>query len=156
MLCEDTTKPSSSAKMMVTSALTSTTVEATTFVHEPVPAPLLTSMGVVDAQLPTEVHVCGDIVVDVATDANTNKQGGHSSPGTDIAAVVENILQEEGKKSTDSHAIGDPVEPELEEVPIEAMEDIDKGQPETKGIVDAHEPNVFLEHVGYMKTILED
>ena len=142
--------------MMVTSALTSMTVEATTLVHEPVPAPLLTSMGIVDAQLPTEVHVYSDVAVDVATDANTNKQGGHNSPGTDIVAVVEDIFQEEGKKSTDSHAIGDPVELELEEVLIEAMEDIDKGQPETKNIVDAHKPKVFLEQVGFMKTILKD
>lgn len=108
---EVTTEPSSPAKMMVTSALTSMTVETTTLVHEPVPAPLLTSMGVVDAQLPTEVHVYSDVTVDVATDANINKQGGHNSPGTDIVAVVEDILQEEGKKSIDSHAIGDPVEP---------------------------------------------
>ena len=139
--------------MMVISALTSTTVEATTLVHEPVPAPLLTSMGVVDAQLQTEVHVYSEVDVDVATDANTNKQGGHNNPGTDIAAVVEDILQEEGKKSTDSHAIGDLVEPKLEEVLIEAMEDIDEGQPQTKNIVDAHEPKIFLEQVGFMKTI---
>lgn len=36
------------------------------------------------------------------------------------------------------------------------MEDIDEGQPETKGIVDAYEPKVFLEQVGFMKTILKD
>jgi hypothetical protein len=106
---EDTTKASSSAKMLDTSALTSTMVEATTLVHESIPTPLLTTMGVVDARLPTEVHVSNDVAEDAATDANTDKQGVHSSPATDIAAVVEDILEEEGRKSTNSHAIVDLV-----------------------------------------------
>lgn len=147
---EDTTEPSTSAKMLDTSALTSTTVEAMTLVHEPVPAPLLTTMGVVDALFPTEVHVSSDVCEDVALEANANKQGVHNNPVADIAAVVEDLLKEKRRKSTESHAIGDPAEPELEEVPIQAMEDVEEGQPEKEGIVDAHKANAFLEQVRFL------
>ena len=149
-VCEDTIGPSSSAKMMVTPALTSCTVEATTLVHEPVPATATTSMGVAYAQLPTEDHVCSDVVVDVAADANTNKRGGNNNPVSEVAAPVEDVPQEEGKKATESSAIGDPAEPELEGEPAEAMDDIDEGQPETAGNEEAHESLGPLEQVGFI------
>ena len=148
--CEDTAGPSSCAKMMVTSALTSCTEEATTLVHEHVPATLTTSIGLADAQLPTEGHVCSDVVVDVATAANTFKQGGDNNPITEVAALVEEVPQEEGKKSAETSAIGDPVEPELEGEPVETMEDIDEALPHTEGIVDAQESVATLEQVGFI------
>jgi hypothetical protein len=43
---EDMMEPSSSAQMLDTSALTSTTVDVTTRVHQPVPAPLLSKPNV--------------------------------------------------------------------------------------------------------------
>ena len=143
---EDTTEPLSSAQMLDTSSLTSTMVEATTLVHQPVPAPLLTTMSVADTPLPSVVHVPNDVAEDVVTNVTMNNQGVHTSPGTVIAAVVKDILRE-GNKSTDSHATGDPAEPEPEEDPMQAMEDIDEGHPETKGILDAPEQNTILEQV---------
>lgn len=45
----------------------------------------------------------------------------------------------------DSQAIGDHVELEPEEVPMQAMEDVDEGHPEISGNVDMPEENVSLE-----------
>lgn len=148
--CEDTTGPSSSAKIVVTSALTSCTVEATPLVHEHIPATLTTGIGGADAQLPTEDHVCSDVVVDVASAANTNKEGGHNNPVTEVAALVKEVPQEEGKKSAETSAAADPVEPEQEGEHVEAMEDIDEAQPHKEGIVDAQESVATLEQVGFI------
>jgi hypothetical protein len=111
--------------MLDTSALTSTTVDATTLVHQPVPAPVVTTMGVVDMPLPSVVHEPINVAEDVATDVATNNQKVHTSPTIVIAAVVEDILQGDSNKSIDGHATVDPVEPEPEEEPMQAMEDID-------------------------------
>lgn len=142
---EDTTEPSSSAKMLETSALTSTTL-----VQQQVPAPTMTTVVVADTRLPSEVRVSSDVAVDAAVDANTNNLAGHSSPGTDIAAVVEDILQEEAHITTDCHAIADPAEPEPEETPVEVMDDIGE-QAEIEGTVNAHESETLLEQVTVKK-----
>ena len=147
---EDTTEPSSSAKMLETSALTSTTLEATTLVQQVVPTPAVTAVVVADTWLPSEIRVSSDVAVDAAVDANTNNLVGHSSPGTDIAAVVEDIVQEEAHITTNSHAIADPAEPEPEETPVEVMDDIGE-QAEIEGTVNAHESETLLEQVTIKK-----
>ncbi len=95
---DDMTEPSSSAKMLDTSALTSTTVELTMLAHQQVPTPLLTTMGVADMRLPYVVRVSSDVAEDATTDATTDVLRMHTSPETVIASVVEDILQEDGKK----------------------------------------------------------
>ena len=91
--CEDTTEPSSSVKMMDTSTLMSTTIEARTLVQQPIPAPMLTTVGAADLPLPFPIHVPCDGAEDVAIDATTNNQGVHTSVGIIIVVVVEEILQ---------------------------------------------------------------
>ena len=110
----------------------------------------MTTVVVADTRLPSEIRVSSDVAVDAAVDANTNNLVGHSSPGTDIAAVVEDILQEEAHITTNSHAIADPAEPEPEETPVEVMDDIGE-QPEIEGTVNAHESETLLEQVTIKK-----
>ena len=93
---EDMTEPSSSAKMLGTSALTSMTVELTTLDPQPVPPPALTAVGVADTRLASVVHVPSEVAEDAATDATVNKQGVDTSPSTVIVSVVEDIREEEG------------------------------------------------------------
>ena len=88
---DDMTKPSSSAKMLDTSALTSTTVELTMLAHQQVPTPLLTTMGIADMRLPYVVHVPSDVAEDATTDATTDVKVVHTCPETVIASVVEDV-----------------------------------------------------------------
>ena len=64
--------------------------------------------------------------------------------------MVEDI-QKAGKKSADSLAIADHVEPEPDEVPVQAMEDVDEGHPEISGNADVPEEIVSLEQVTLSK-----
>ena len=67
--------------------------------HQQVPTPLLTAMGVADMRLLSMVHVPSDVVEDAALMLPcTCVQGVHTNPETVIVSVVEDILQEEGKK----------------------------------------------------------
>ena len=127
-------------------------VKLTMLAHKQVPTPFLTAMGVADMRLASVVHVPSDVAENVAIDVITDVQGMHTSPKTFMAAVVEDTLQEEGKKSTDSQAIGDHVEPEPEKVPVQAMKDVDEGHPKISGNADVHEENVSLEQVTSSKT----
>lgn len=146
------TKSPSSAKMLDTSALTSTTVEPTTLAHQPVPAALVISLGAANTRLVSVVHISSDVAKNAATEAATNNQGVHNNPDTVIASVVEDIQVEEGNKSTDPQAIGNVVKPEHEDVPMQAMEDINEGPLEVEGIVDVPKENVILEQVTSTKT----
>jgi hypothetical protein len=120
---DDMTEPSSSAKMLETSALTSTTVKLKMLAQKQAPTPVLSAMGGADMRLASVVHVPSDVAEDVATDAITDVQGVHTSPETVIASIIEDVL-EEGKKLMESIAIDDHVEPTNEEVPVQAMEDV--------------------------------
>ena len=148
---DDMTEPSSSAKMLDTSALTSTTVELTMLAHKQAPTPVLSAMGGADMRLASVVHVPSDVAEDAATDAITDVEGVHTNPETVIASVLEDI-EKEGRKSLDSLAIADHVEPEPEEVPVQAMEDVDEGHPEISGNADVPEEIVSLEQVTLSKT----
>jgi hypothetical protein len=72
---DDMTEPSSSAKMLDTSALTSTTEELTMLAPKQAPTPVLSAMGGANMRLASVVHVPSDVVEDVATDARTDVQG---------------------------------------------------------------------------------
>lgn len=144
---EDTMEPSSSAQMLDTSALTSTTVAATTLVHQPAPAPILTTMGVAEAPLPSEDPVTIDVAKDAATDVGMNNQEAQTTPNSVIAALVEEIIQGESNKSTDGNATVDPAEPEPEEEPVLPMEDLEEGVVVTEGVVDAPEQVGISEQV---------
>ena len=72
---------------------------------------------------------------------------------TVIASVVEDIREEEGNKSPESQAIGDEVEPEPKERPLQPMEEIDEGHHEIEGNVNVPEENTILEQVTSSKTL---
>jgi hypothetical protein len=109
--------------------------------------PILTTMGVAEAPLPSEVHVTIDVAKDVVTDVGMNNQGAQTSPTIVIAAVVKDIVQGDSNKSTDGNATVDPAEPEPEEEPMQPMEDIDEGGVGTEGVMDALEHIAILEQV---------
>lgn len=142
---EETTEPSSSQQMLDTSALTSTTVEATTLVHQP--APPSTTMGVADAPLLSAVNVSIDVAEDAATDVTVKNQAVHISADTVIASIIEDILDDEGKKSIDPQATEETLEPESEDVPLNAAEELNEGHPEVEGIADVPEENANPEQV---------
>ena len=71
---------------------------------------------------------------DAATEAPHNNEGVHNSADTVIASIIEDILDEEGKKSTDPHATEDPAEPESEDVPIVPWRRSTKGNPRLRAL----------------------
>lgn len=150
---EDITEPSSSAKMLDTSAMTSTTAEPTTLPHHPVSAALVTALATAKTRLVSEVHVPCDVAKDVATEAATNNQGVHKMADTVIASIIEDILDEEGKKSTHSQATEDVIEPESEDVHMHAVEEVNEGQPEVEGNADVPEDIANTEQVTSTKTL---
>ena len=144
---EDITEPSSSTKMLDTSALTSTTAEPTVLAHHPVPIAIVTTLAAADTRLASVVHVPCDIAEDAATEAATNNQGMHKSTDTVIASIIDDILDDEGNKSTDPLAAEDTLEPESEDVPVHAVEEANEGHPEGEGIADVLEENANPEQV---------
>ena len=144
---EDTMEPSSSAQMLDTSTLTSTTIAATMIGHQTAPAPILTTMGVAEAPLPSEDPVAIDVAKDAATDVGMNKQEAQPTPNSVIAALVEEIIQGESNKSTDGNATMDPMEPDPEEEHVLPMEDLAEGVVVTEGVVDAPEQIGISEQV---------
>ena len=145
------TEPSSSTKMLDTSALTSTTEELTMLAPKQTPTAVLSAMGGGNSRLASVVRVPDDVVEDVATDALTDVQGVQTSSETIIASIIEDIL-EEGKKPTETPAIDAHVEPMNEEVPVQAMEDVEEGHPEISCNADVPEEIVSLEQVTLSKT----
>ena len=75
----------------------------------------------------------------------------HTSSETIIASIIEDIL-EEGEKPTETPAIDDHVEPTNEEVPVQAMEDVEEGHPEVSCNADVPEEIVSLKQVTLSKT----
>ena len=136
--------------MLDTSALTSTTVEATTFVHQP--ALQSTTMGVADAPLLSAVNVSIVVAKDAATDVTVNNQAVHISAYTIIVSIIEDILDDEGKISTNPQATEDTLEPESEDVPLHAVEELNEGYPEVESIADVPEENANLEQVASNET----
>ena len=88
------------------------------------------------------------------TNVTVNNQGVHTNPGVGIfiADVVQEILIGEGNKLRYLHANVDPAEPESEEKPMEGMEDVDKGNLENEGIMNAPKQNAILEQITSTKT----
>jgi hypothetical protein len=125
---DDMTETSSSAEMLGTLALTSTTEELTMLPPKQAPTPVLSAMGSADMRLASVVHVPSDVAEDAPTDAITDVQGVQTSSETVIASIIEDILKE-GKKPTETPAVDDHVEPTNEEVPVQAMEDVEEGHP---------------------------
>ena len=144
---EHTVEPSSSAQIVDTSALTSTTVTAATLVQQPTPVSIMTNMGV------TEVHVTSNnpIGIDVArvaaADASLNNQEAQTNPNSVIAALVEEIIQGDSNKSTACNVGVDPAEAEPEENPVVPMDDVEEGIVVTEGVVDAPEEVGISEQV---------
>jgi hypothetical protein len=124
---EDTMEPSSSAQMLETSALTSTTAPTTTPAQQPVAVPILTSMGVADAPLPSEDPITIDVAKDAAIDVCMNNQEAQTTPTSVIGALVEEIILRNCNKSTDGNAIVEPAEPEPEETPVVPTPVVDEG-----------------------------
>jgi hypothetical protein len=137
---EETMEPSSSAQMLDTSALTSTTVAVTTLVHQPAPAPIVTTMGVAEAPLLSEDPVPIDVAKDAAIDVCMNNQEAQTTPTSVTAALVEEIILGDSNKSTDVNATVDPREPEPEEEPVLPTSDVDEGAVVPDTFEDAAEP----------------
>ena len=133
---DDMTEPSSSVKMLETSALTSTTEELTMLAPKQTPAPPPSAIKGSDMRLASVVHVPSDVVEDAATDARTDVQGVQTGSECIIAAIIEDIL-EGGKKPTEALPIVDHVEASKEEMPVQAAEDVDEGHTEIVGNADA-------------------
>lgn len=142
---EDITEPSSSA-------LTSTTAEPTMLPHPPVPVAIVTASAAADTRVASEVHVPCDVAEDIVTEAATNNQGVHNKADTVIASIIEDILDDEGDKSTDPQATEDTLEPESEDVPLNAVEELNEGHPEAEGIADVPEEKANPEQVTSTET----
>jgi hypothetical protein len=114
-------------------------------------AEVLNVVSGADMRLESAIHVPSDVSEDVATDAVTNIQAVPPSSEGIIASIIENIL-EAGKSTTQTPAIFDAVEPTNEEVPVQAMEDVEEGHPEISGNADVPEDIASLEQVISSKT----
>jgi hypothetical protein len=145
------TEPSSSTKMLDISTLTSTTEDLVMVAQKQSPTPVFSAMGGADMRLASAIHVPSDVAEDAAPNAVTDVEGVPPSSETIIASIIEDIL-EEGKKTTQTPAIDDPVEPTNEEVPVQAMEDVEEGHPEISGNADVPEEIASLEQVTSSKT----
>ena len=144
---DHTVEPSSSAQMVDTSALTSTTVAATTLPQQPAPVPIMTNMGVAEAHVTSNNPVGIHVAKDVAADVGLNIQEAQTNPNSVIAALVEEIIQGDSNKSTACNVGVDPAEAEPEEEPVAPMEDVEEGIVVTEGVVDA------LEEVGISEQV---
>lgn len=149
---DNITEPSSSAKMLDTSALTSTTTtaELTTVAHKQTCTPDLSALNGADVQLASVEHVPSDVALDVVPDTFADVQTVHTGPETVIACIIEDILVG-GKKSTSSLAIDEHVEPGPQEVHVQGMEDVGEGHPETSGNADVPAEIVSSEQVTLSK-----
>ena len=113
----------------------------------------MTALAAADTRLASEVHVPCDVAEDAATEAATNNEGVHNSADTVIASIIEDILDEEGKKSIDPQATEDVAVPESEDVHMCAVEEVNEGQPEVEGIADVPEDIANPEQVTSTKTL---
>ena len=145
----DTTEPSSSGKMLQNAALTAT--EVPQLAQKQAPTSVLSAMGGTDLHLASVVHVPTDVLEDVACDANTDVVGVQMTSETIIASIIEDVL-EEGKKATEPPAIEELAEATNEEMPVQAMVDVDEGHPEISGNADVPEETQSLEQVTLSKT----
>ena len=121
--------------------------------HHPISAALVTALAAAETRLVSEVHVPCDVAEDAATEAATNNQGVHNMADTVIASIIEDILNEEGKKSTDPQATADIVEPESKDVHMRAVEEVNKGQPKVEGDPDVPKDIANTEQVTSTKTL---
>ena len=148
---DDTTEPSSSARMHDTSALTSTTVELTMLAQNQAPTTGLSALGGADVFVVPGVHVPSDVAEDAATFVVTDGEGVQPSSETVIASIIEDIL-EEGRKPKETPAGDEHLEPVNSEVAVVTTEDVEEGQLETSGNADVPEEIVSLEQVTMSKT----
>jgi hypothetical protein len=147
----DTTEPSVSAKMAHNAALTATTEELTQLAPKQAPTPALSAKAGTDMRLPSVVHVPTDSVEDAECDANADVVGVQIIPETIIASIIDDILQP-SKKPTEPPAIEEHVELTNEEMPVQAMVDVEEGHPEISGNADVPEEIQSLEQVTMSKT----
>jgi hypothetical protein len=140
------TEPSSSAKMLDISALTSTTEDLVMVAQKQAPTPVISAVGGADMRVASAIPVPSDVSEDAATDAVTDVEAVPPSSETIIASIIEDIL-EVPKKTTQTPVIDDPVEPTNEEVPVQAMEDVEEGHPEISGNADVPEEIASLDQV---------
>ena len=142
----------SSAKLVDTSVLTSTTAEAKTVPLEPALPPLLNVVSVVDVPYPFALLVCSDVIKDVAADATMNKAADHASVTTDIATVVEEIVHEDGNKAVEFDVIADIAEDAVDEAVGQSDVENDDGHAVGEEIVATCDENV-IEHVSHITTL---
>jgi hypothetical protein len=145
------TEPSSSGKMPAFSVLTSTTEELMMVAQKQALSEVLNAVGGADMRLASAIHVTSDVAEDAGTDAVTDVQVVPPSTEGIIASIIDDILAP-GKKTTQTPAIDDPAEPTKEEVPVQAMEDVEEGHPEISGNADVPEEIASLEQVTSSKT----
>jgi hypothetical protein len=139
-------EPSSSVKMPAFSALTSTTEDLMMVAQKQAVTEVLNVVGGADLRLASAVHVPSDVAEDATTDAVTIVQGVHTTSETIIASIIEDIL-DPVKKTTQTPATDDHVEPANEDVPVQALEDVEEGHPEISGNADVVEEIASLEQV---------
>jgi hypothetical protein len=148
---ESLTEPSSSAQIPAFSVLTSTTEQLMLVAQKQAAAEVLNAVGGADMRLASAIHVPSDVSEDAVKDAATDVQEVPPSSEGIIASIIGDIL-EVGKNTTQTPAIVVPVEPTHEEVPVQAMEDVEEGHPEISANADVPEEIASLEQVISSKT----
>ena len=142
----------STAKLVDTLVLTSTTAEAKTVPPESALPPLLNVVSVVDMPCPSALLVCSDVIKDVAADATMNKAANHASVTTDIATVVEEIVHEDGNKAVESNVIADIAEDAVDEAVGQSDVENNDGHATGEEIVATCDENV-VEYVSHTTTL---
>jgi hypothetical protein len=150
-IIDSMTEPTSSTKMPAFSVLTSTTEELMMVAQKQAVTEVLNAEGGADRRLASAIHVPCDVSEDAGTDAVTDVQAVPTTSEGIIASIIDDILAP-GKKTTQTPAIDDPVEPTKDEVPVQAMEDVEEGHPEISGNADVPEEIASLEQVTSRKT----
>jgi hypothetical protein len=135
---DDMQAQTSSTKLVDTSVLTSTTVEAKTPCRNLSLPPLLNVVIVVD--VPSLCY--SDVIKDLAADATMNKAADHASFTTDIATMVDEIVHEDENKALESDVIADMTEDAVDEAVGQSGVENDDGHATDEEIVPTADENV--------------
>jgi hypothetical protein len=148
---DDMQVQASSAKLVDTSVLTSTTVEAKISYRNLSLPPMLNVVSIVDVVSSFASFVCSDVMKDVAADATMNKAVDHANFITDIATVVEEIVHKDGNKALESDVIADMAEDVVDEAVGQSGVENDDGHATGEKIVSTADENM-VEHVSHTTT----
>ena len=100
----------SSAKLVDTSVLMSTTTEVKTVPPEHTLLIMLNTLSVVDVSSPSTLLICSNVAKDVAADTTINKAADHAIETTNIVTVMEEIVYKDENKALKSDFIVDMME----------------------------------------------